>query len=625
MQKGTISVQTENILPIIKKYLYSDQEIFLRELVSNAVDATQKLRTLANRGEEVGEIGDTTIQVTVNKDAGTITISDRGLGMSHDEVEKYITQVAFSGAKEFLEKYKDTTNMIGHFGLGFYSAFMVADKVEIVSKSYKTDAPAVQWVSDGGIEYEIGETDARTERGTDIILHISKDADMYLEDHKIEELLTKYCRFLPVPIQFGETNQTETIEPTEEGQEPTEVTTTVPHIINDTRPLWMRPPSDNTDADYLSFYRQMYPMGEDPLFWIHLNVDYPFNLTGVLYFPKINNKFEVKKDRIHLYCNQVFVTDHVENIVPEFLMLLHGVIDSPDIPLNVSRSYLQSDPEVKKINKYITRKVADKLEELFKNQREDFEQKWQDIGLLIKYGVLTDDKFAERADKFTLVGNTNDKYFTLSEYLEHVKPNQTDKSNRVTCLYTTNEIEQHAYVVAAQNKDYDVLKMGDPIDAHYMQHVEHKHPDVHFKRVDADTPDLLIEKDETTDSVLSDDERGKVHDLFAAAINAPAQYLELKALSPNDAPVTITKPEFMRRMKEMSRLSGGMDWYKDMPDSHQIVVNTNHAAIAKLLHANGDAQQIAKNLYDLALLQQNMLKGADLTDFINRTVGLMGK
>lgn len=621
MQTGTISVQTENILPIIKKYLYSDQEIFLRELVSNAVDATQKLQTLANRGEAVGEIGDTTIRISTDEAAATLTISDAGLGMSLAEVEKYITQVAFSGAQEFLDKYKDASNIIGHFGLGFYSAFMVADKVEIISQSYRADEPSVHWVSDGGVEYQIAHTDPRGTRGTDIILHISTDAKDYLAKHKIESLLNKYCRFLPIPIQFGETEQTDTNEAGEE------VSTTVPHIINDLRPLWTRNPADNTDEDYRHFYRQLYPTSEDPLFWIHLNVDHPFNLTGVLYFPKINNRLELKKDRIHLYSNQVFVTDQVENIVPEFLMLLHGVIDSPDIPLNVSRSYLQSDPEVKKINKYITRKVAEKLEELFKNQRSDFEQKWSDIGLLIKYGVLTDEKFAERAEKFTLLADTQQQYYTVTDYIAHIKEAQTDKNSKVVGLYTSDPVEQHTYVQAAQSKGYSVLLLNEPLDPHFMQHLEYKNNDLQFKRVDADTPDLLIEKDETTESVLNEEERTQLHDLFKNAIQAEAsQYLELKALSPNDAPVLITKPEFMRRMKEMSRMGGGMDWYKDMPDTHQIVVNTNHASVAKLLqNGSDDATQIAKNLYDLALLQQNMLKGAELSDFISRTVNLMAK
>ncbi len=628
MQKGTISVQTENILPIIKRYLYSDQEIFLRELVSNAVDATQKLKTLADRGEVKGDIGDTTISVALNPDAGTLTISDKGLGMTQAEVEKYITQIAFSGAKDFAARYENA-QVIGHFGLGFYSAFMVADRVDIISKSYQADEPAVFWSSDGGTEYQIGEHD-RSERGTDIVLHLSKDAQDYADQYRIEELLNKYCRFLPVPIAFGEAeppyqpqnnedeenndiadaeivNEDDDSNSTEPSQEVSDTPRT-PKIINDTNPVWTRNPADLTDEDYLNFYRQLYPMNEEPLFWIHLNVDYPFKLTGVLYFPKLYNSFEVRRDRIQLYCNQVFVTDQTENIVPDFLMLLQGIIDSPDIPLNVSRSYLQSDPEVKKINKYISRKVGDKLAEIFKSDREGFEKKWEHIGLIVKYGMLSDDSFGERADKFTLVGNTNDKYFTLSEYLEHVKPNQTDKSNRVTCLYTTDEIEQHAYVVAAQNKDYDVLKMGDPIDAHYMQHVEHKHTDVHFKRVDADTPDLLIEKDETTDSVLSDDERGKVHDLFAAAINAPAQYLELKALSLNDGTCTITKPEFMRSYERTASPSGGMDWYKDMPDSHQIVVNTNHAAIAKLLHANGNVNKLPKTRTTLLYCNKICLK-----------------
>ncbi|HNL06574.1 MAG TPA: molecular chaperone HtpG, partial [Chitinophagales bacterium] len=479
MQKGTISVQTENILPIIKKYLYSDQEIFLRELVANAVDATQKLQTLANRGEISGEIGDTTIQIFVDPEAKTLTISDKGVGMTQDEVVKYITQVAFSGAKEFLSQYKDATNIIGHFGLGFYSAFMVADKVEIFTKSHKDEA-GVHWSCDGGTDYEIAATD-KQERGTDIVLHLNDEATEYLDDHRIEELLKKYCRFLPVPIQFG----TEEIE--EPDAEGTAQTIIEPRIINDTQPIWARTPTDNTDEDYQNFYRQLYPFADEPLFWIHLNVDYPFNLTGVLYFPKLKGNFELDKNKIHLYCNQVFVTDQVENIVPQFLTLLHGVIDSPDIPLNVSRSYLQSDPEVKKINKYITKKVADKLDEMFKSNRSDFEEKWKDISLLIKYGVLTDDKFAERADKFSLLTNVDNKSFTLTEYVDHIKAEQTDKNNKIIALYTTNADEQHAYIETARSKGYDVLLMNQQLDGHYMQYVESKPDSVQFKRVDADT------------------------------------------------------------------------------------------------------------------------------------------
>ena len=615
MQKGTISVQTEDILPIIKKYLYSDQEIFLRELVANAVDATQKLQTLANRGEVNGEIGDTTIQISVDAPAKTLTISDKGVGMTKDEVVKYITQVAFSGAKEFLSQYKDATNIIGHFGLGFYSAFMVADKVEIFTKSHKQEE-GVHWSSDGGTQYEITTTD-KQERGTDIVLHLNQEATEYLEEYRIEELLKKYCRFLPIPIQFGEQ---ETQQTADDG---TEQTIIAPKIINDTQPIWTRTPTDNTDQDYQNFYHQLYPIADEPLFWIHLNVDYPFNLTGVLYFPKLKGNFELDKNKIHLYCNQVFVTDQVENIVPQFLTLLHGIIDSPDIPLNVSRSYLQSDPEVKKINKYITKKVADKLDEMFKNNRSDFEEKWKDISLLIKYGILTDDKFAERADKFSLFTNVDNKSFTLSEYVEHIKAEQTNKNNKIIALYTTNADEQHAYIETARSKGYDILLMNQQLDGHYMQYIEAKPDSVQFKRVDADTLNELIEKDETNHSILSDEENSILQTLFSEVVNITDNQLSLKPLSPNDAPVTITQPELMRRMKEMSKVSGGMDWYANMPNMLNVVVNTNHPAVAKLLAANSEQKDMAKNLYDLALLQQNMLKGADLTNFVNRTIGLM--
>ena len=616
MQKGTISVQTENILPIIKKYLYSDQEIFLRELVANAVDATQKLQTLANRGEVNGEIGDTTIQIFVDAQEKTLTISDKGVGMTQDEVVKYITQVAFSGAKEFLSQYKDATNIIGHFGLGFYSAFMVADKVEIFTKSHK-DEPGVHWSCDGGADYEIATSDKQL-RGTDIVLHINDDATDYLEEHRIEALLKKYCRFLPVPIQFG----TEETQQTDDDQQ-TEQTTIVPKIINDTQPIWTRTPTENTDQDYQNFYHQLYPFADEPLFWIHLNVDYPFNLTGVLYFPKLKGNFELDKNKIHLYCNQVFVTDQVENIVPQFLTLLHGVIDSPDIPLNVSRSYLQSDPEVKKINKYITKKVADKLDEMFKNNRSDFEEKWKDISLLIKYGVLTDDKFAERADKFSLLTNVDDKSFTFTEYIDHIKTEQTDKNNKIIALYTTNPDEQHAYIETARSKAYDVLLMNQQLDGHYMQYIEAKPDAVQFKRVDADTLNALIEKDEANESILSEEETNRLQSLFSEVVSMTDNQLSLKPLSPNDAPVLITQPEFVRRMKEMSKVSGGMDWYNNMPNMLNVVVNTNHPAIAKLLTNDNEQKDMAKNLYDLALLQQNMLKGADLTNFVNRTIGLM--
>jgi molecular chaperone HtpG len=645
MKTGNLSVQTENILPIIKRYLYSDQEIFLRELVSNAVDATQKLKTLADRGEVKGDIGDTTISVALNPDAGTLTISDKGLGMTQAEVEKYITQIAFSGAKDFAARYENA-QVIGHFGLGFYSAFMVADRVDIISKSYQADEPAVFWSSDGGTEYQIGEHD-RSERGTDIVLHLSKDAQDYADQYRIEELLNKYCRFLPVPIAFGEAeppyqpqnnedeenndiadaeivNEEDNSNSTEPSQEVSDTPRT-PKIINDTNPVWTRNPADLTDEDYLNFYRQLYPMNEEPLFWIHLNVDYPFKLTGVLYFPKLYNSFEVRRDRIQLYCNQVFVTDQTENIVPDFLMLLQGIIDSPDIPLNVSRSYLQSDPEVKKINKYISRKVGDKLAEIFKSDREGFEKKWEHIGLIVKYGMLSDDSFYDKAKQFCLLEETEGKFYTLDEYHEATKDSQTDKHGKTVMLYTTNETEQHSFVEAARSKQYSVLHLNSPIDQHFINKVEGKMENVQFKRVDADTLNHLIEKEESEVSILNEREEKAVTDLFGKVVANPMASVSVKALSSNDAPVQITKPEFMRRMKDMSKLGGGMDYMRNMPDSYQVTVNGNHPTISAILAKSDDTQQeeAVKQLYDLALLQQDMLKGADLTAFIKRSVELM--
>lgn len=624
MQKGTISVQTENIFPIIKKYLYSDQEIFLRELVSNAVDATQKLKTLSTRGEMTDELGNLTIEVKLDKDAKTLTISDKGIGMTHDEVEKYITQIAFSGAKEFLEQYEDANAVIGHFGLGFFSAFMVADKVEIHTKSWK-DEPAVHWTCDGNTEYTIGKSD-KEGRGTDIVLHITEEAKDYAEDSKIEELLNKYCRFLPIEIKYGTKEET---LPAEEGKEEDEElkTITVDNIVNDTQPLWKKKPTDLKDEDYIAFYKKLYPMSDEPLFWIHLNVDYPFNLTGVLFFPKIQKELEVKKDRIHLYCNQVFVTDHVESIVPEFLMLLHGVIDSPDIPLNVSRSYLQSDPEVKKINKYITKKVASKLDEMFRKERDNFEQKWEHIGVLIKYGILTDEKFADKADKFCLYESLNGQLATFEEYVEKVKETQTDKNDKVVFLYATEVKDQHSFIEAAEGKGYDVLKFDTLIDPHFLSHVERKHSNISFKRVDSETPDNLVEKDTTIESALTEDQEKTIKELFEKTINNQSAMVNLKSLSPDDKPILITRPEFMRRMKDMSALGGGnpMMGMGGMPDMFNVVVNSNHPIVSKILGESAEETKTAltKQLYDLALLQQNMLKGADLTAFINRSITLI--
>lgn len=654
MQTGTISVQTENIFPIIKKYLYSDQEIFLRELVSNAVDATQKLKTLSRLGEAKGELGDLTIEVKLDADAKTLTISDKGIGMTQEEVEKYITQIAFSSAKEFAEKYegKDADNIIGHFGLGFFSAFMVAHKVEINTLSHKEGAEAVRWTSDGTTEYTIEASD-KAERGTDIVLHVEEEADEYLREARIEELLNKYCRFLPVDIQFGTrteyvpvekdetaiedaeiveddaeaTASTEdaTAETTpEEPKEPETKEIQVPKIINSTHPIWKKKPNELTDEDYKNFYRALYPMGEEPLFWIHLNVDYPFNLTGVLFFPKIKANIEVRRDRIHLYCNQVFVTDHVEEIVPDFLMLLHGVIDSPDIPLNVSRSYLQSDPEVKKINKYITRKVGDKLDEMFRKERENFEAKWESIGVLVKYGMVTDEKFYDKAKKFCLLTNTEGALATFDEYQEKVKPLQTDKNNKVVVLYTNDKENQHSYIEAAKNEGYDVLEFDQLLDPHFIGNLEQKLTDVQFKRVDADPLHKLIEKEGENVSVLTEDQEKSLTELFKGQIGDDKVSVQVEPLSSSENPVVITKPEFMRRMKDMSNL-GGQSMYGDMPDFFNVVVNANHPVVAKILEGEGENQaQAAKQLYDLALLQQGMLKGAALTEFVNRSVGLMG-
>jgi molecular chaperone HtpG len=618
MQKGNISVQTENIFPIIKKFLYSDQEIFLRELISNATDATTKLKTLAQRGEVKGEIGNTTIDIILDAEAKTLTIRDRGIGMTKEEVEKYLNQVAFSSAQEFIEKYQ-TDSIIGHFGLGFYSAFMVAAKVDVVSLSYKEGATPVLWTCEGNPEYMIGDAE-KTERGTDIILHISDDSLEYLENNKIQDLLDKYCKFLPVEICFG--TKTETAWEGE-GENETSTETQVPNIINNPHPLWKKSPSDLTDADYQDFYKELYPMSGNPLFWIHLNIDYPFNLTGILYFPKLNNNLEVQKNKIQLYCNQVFVTDDVKQIMPEFLTLLHGVVDSPDIPLNVSRSYLQSDREVKKITSYITKKVSDKLVDLYKKDRPSFEAKWPDIGTFVKYGMLTDDKFSEKAMDFVLFKTTDDKYHTLAEYKELIKGAQTDKYDRTVVLYTNSPSTQDSFIRAAKNKGYYILDCDTLIDNHFMQHIEHKENIFSFVRVDSDTVDNLVQKDEKQESILSEKEQEKVKTTFETISKPTAgASIQLKALSPDDQPVQITRNEFMRRMKEMQQMQGmGMDGF---PDNFNVVVNTNHPLVSKVLHAHNDhKEQMAKYLFDLALLNQGMLKGADLTAFIESSLANM--
>lgn len=619
IETGNIAVQTENIFPIIKKFLYSDHEIFLRELVSNAVDATQKLKKLSSLGEISGELGDTTIPISINKEAGTLTISDRGIGMTAEEVKRYINQVAFSSATEFLDKYQgleDGKSIIGHFGLGFYSAFMVADKVELITRSARGEAEAARWTCDGSPEFTL-ESWEKENRGTDVVLFINEENKEFLEDSKISQLLEKYCKFLPVEIQFGETT---TKEKDAEGNE---IETVTPRIINNPAPAWTKKPADLSDEDYKQFYTELYPYAEVPMFWIHLNVDYPFNLTGILYFPRIKKSYEIQKNKIHLYSNQVFVTDEVNAIVPEWLTLLHGVIDSPDIPLNVSRSYLQSDGNVKKINNYITKKVAEKLEDIFKKDRADFEQKWDNINVIIKYGMLSDEKFAERAEKFCLLQNTDGKYYTLEEYKEHIKPAQEDKNKQIIALYTNNKTDHHVYVDAAINKGYDVLEIDNVIDNHFISLLEQKMQGVQFKRVDADTVDKLIDKDEKIESVLSEAEQNDVKQLFENIIDQNAGTVVVTALAPDDQPVSITRPEFMRRMKEMSYLNG-MDFAGSMPDQYNLIINSNHPAIGKMLAQDSDAREKSvRQLHDLALLSQGMLKGHELTAFVKRSVEMM--
>jgi molecular chaperone HtpG len=603
MSTGKINVNTENIFPIIKKFLYSDHEIFLRELVSNAVDASTKLRTLSSAGEVKGELGNLDIEVRIDTEKKTLTISDRGIGMTAEEIDKYINQIAFSGAEEFVAKYKDkpeTNAIIGHFGLGFYSSFMVASNVEIVSKSFKEDTEAVRWECDGSPDFTLTTAD-RTERGTDIILHIDEDSMEFLETARIQTLLDKYCKFLPVPIRFNEEQ------------------------INNVQPAWTRKPVDLTDEDYKSFYKELYPYSEDPLFHIHLNVDYPFNLTGVLYFPRLKKNFEVQKNKIQLYSNQVFVTDSVEGIVPDFLTLLHGVIDSPDIPLNVSRSYLQSDGNVKKISSHITKKVADKLEELFKNNREDFESKWDDIRMFIQYGMLSDDKFAERGLKFNILKNTLGKYFTHEEYLEHVRPVQTDKNDTLILLYAANQAEQHTFIDSAIQRGYDVLLMDSPLDSHLINMLESKLEKVRFVRVDSDTVDKLIEKDEPVISKLNEEEQERLKPLIEKQVEGKMLSVQLQSMSETDSPVLVTRPEFMRRMKDMSIAGGGNAFMADMPDSANLVVNINHPLIGRILQTEDADKQanLIRQATDLALLAQNMLKGEELTRFIRRSVELI--
>ncbi len=628
-EKGSISIHTENIFPIIKKFLYSDHEIFLRELVSNAVDATQKLKKLASMGEFAGELGDLKIEVSFDKSKKTITVSDKGLGMTAEEIKKYINQIAFSGAAEFVEKFKDKADakdIIGKFGLGFYSAFMVADKVEVVSKSYKDGTEAARWECDGSTEFELSDAE-KANRGTDVILHINADSEEFLDEFRLKGILDKYCKFLPVEIKFG-TKEDSVEDGVDKDNKPKYKTVTSDRIINNTSPIWTKAPLELKDEDYLAFYKELYPFTEDPLFWIHLNVDYPFNLTGVLYFPKIKNDFELHRNKIQLYSRQVFITDEVKDVVPDFLMLLHGVLDSPDIPLNVSRSYLQSDASVKKISAHITKKVADKLVDMFIKDRGEFEKKWDDISVFVKYGIISDEKFSEKAKEFALIKNTEGKYFTLNEYAEKVKPNQTDKDKNVVYLYTSDANKQHSFIEIARSRAYDVLVLDGVLDSHFINHLEQKLEKTQLRRVDSDTIDKLISKEESVASVLSKEEEDSVKGIFEKAINNKAMTLAVEAHSPEDLPVTITMSEWMRRMKDMAKTGGGggFGFMGAMPDSYNVAINGNHALVQKILKAESEEEKtkLAKQVYDLALLSQNMLTGADLTAFVKRSVELVG-
>lgn len=628
METGKINVQTENIFPVIKKFLYSDHEIFLRELISNAVDATQKLRTLSRLGKYKDELGDTSIEVILDKKKGTLTVRDKGIGMTADEVEKYITQIAFSSAEEFVKKVKaeDKANIIGHFGLGFYSAFMVSDKVEIFTKTYKKGGQTkpVRWECDGSPNYKIEEIEGKS-RGTDVVLHINEESKEFLEEHRIKEILDKYCKFLPVEIYFGtEKVQEETGEKDDDGN-PKMKEVERPRKINNTEPAWTKSPADLKTEDYNAFYRELYPTTfEEPLFHIHLNVDYPFNLTGILYFPKVRQNLEVQRNKIQLYSNQVFVTDSVEGVVPDFLTLLHGVLDSPDIPLNVSRSYLQSDSNVKKISNHIMKKVSDKLEEIFKDDREDFEKKWDDIKIFIEYGMISESKFYDRAVKFALLKNTEDKYFTFDEYKEHIKENQTDKDKKVVYLYTTDKEEQYSYIEQAREKGYDVLVLDSPIDSHFVNQLEQKFENSSFARVDADVVDKLIQKEENKVSKLSDEEEKKLKEIIEKVVDTQKFSVVMENMSENDLPLSITQPEFMRRMKEMQQ-TGGMPMMGDMPDTYNMVVNKNHNIMSSILEQEDEEKQkqMVSQIKDLALLSQNLLKGKELTEFINRSVNII--
>jgi molecular chaperone HtpG len=628
MQNGTINVQTENIFPIIKKFLYSDHEIFLRELVSNAVDACQKLKTLSSVGEFKGELGDLRVEVVIDEKNKTLTVRDNGIGMTDEEVEKYINQIAFSGAEEFVSKYQKQDNaIIGHFGLGFYSSFMVSKLVEIKTKSFK-DGEGVKWSCDGSPNYEMSALD-KTTRGTDIVMHIADDSTEFLEKDRITGILNKYCKFLPVDIKFG-TNEHVEKEKDAEGkivEGGKETKTVEDNVVNNTAPAWIKAPADLKTDDYENFYRELYPYAEDPMFHIHLNVDYPFNLTGILYFPKFKNNMDMNRNKIQLYSNQVFITDAVDEIVPDFLTLLHGVIDSPDIPLNVSRSYLQSDANVKKISNHISKKVADKLQEMFKNNREDFEAKWDDIKIFMEYGMLSDDKFYDRAASFFLFKNSEGKYFTLEEYKERVKTLQTNKDGHVVCLYASNADEQHSFIQAAKDRSYDVLMLETPLTAHLVGKLEQKNEKTTFVRVDGDTLDNLIQKDEEIPSKLSKDQEEKLKPVFEAVVDKKKFTVDIKPMDSTEGPVIITQSEFMRRMKEQQAVGGGNAMFGMMPEMYMLAVNANHELVGELAELSDEAkkQDLTKQLVDLALLGHGLLKGADLTNFIKRSVSLISK
>ena len=626
--KGKIGVTTENIFPVIKQFLYSDHEIFLRELIANAVDATQKMKALASSGDFKGELGELKVSVELDEKKKVLRIIDRGIGMTEEEVDKYINQIAFSSAGEFLEKYKDQIgSIIGHFGLGFYSAFMVASKVTIDTLSWKEGAKAVRWTCDGSPEYSIEESD-KSDRGSVITLYLDKDSEEYASKGRIEQLLGKYCKFMPVPVVFGKKT---------EWKDGKSVETDEDNVINNVEPIWTKAPADLKDEDYLKFYRELYPMEEDPMFWIHLNVDYPFTLTGVLYFPKIKERMAINKNKIQLYCNQMFVTDHVDNIVPDFLTLLHGVIDSPDIPLNVSRSYLQSDANVKKISTYITRKVADRLEEIFKTEREQFEQKWDNIKLFIEYGMLSEEKFCERAMKFALLKNTDGKYFSLEDYRKAIEPAQTDKDKNVVYLYATKPEEQYSFIEAAKNMGYDVLLMDCELDSHFVNLLETKLEHTRFARVDSDSPANLIPKEEEVKPEMSDDDKKVLDEMFKAVLPQGNDYLvEARNLGENGAAVLITQNEFMRRYREMSSIGGGMNFYGSMPESYNIIVNMQNPLVARIWGEKKEAadtaaadfaggNELLHQVVDLALLGNGMLKGKALADFIARSEKLLGK